>query len=54
MHQILDNIVDLYMPIVDDFDAKINELEERVFQMTKSNTVVLEEVMDEEEVDDLE
>ena len=46
MHQILDSIVDLYMPIVDDFDAKINELEERVFQMTKSNTAVLEEAMD--------
>jgi magnesium transporter len=46
LHQILDNIVDLYMPIVDDFDNEINTLEDRVLGMTKSNTIVLEEVMD--------
>lgn len=46
LHQILDNIVDLYMPIVDDFDNEINKLEERVFDMKKSNTAILEEVMD--------
>jgi len=46
LHQILDNIVDLYMPIVDDFDNEINKLEDRVLGMTKSNTMVLEEVMD--------
>jgi magnesium transporter len=46
MHQILDHIVDLYMPVVDDFDAEINQLEDRVFQMTKSNTAILEDVMD--------
>ncbi|MFL6466697.1 MAG: magnesium/cobalt transporter CorA, partial [Pyrinomonadaceae bacterium] len=46
LHQILDNIVDLYMPIVDDFDKEINKLEDRVFDMKKSNTAILEEVMD--------
>ncbi|PYS90174.1 MAG: magnesium and cobalt transport protein CorA [Acidobacteria bacterium] len=46
LHQILDNIVDLYMPIVDDFDNEINTLEERVFDMKKSNTAILEQVMD--------
>ena len=46
LHQILDNIVDLYMPIVDKFDAEINRLEERVFGMKKSNNEVLEEIMD--------
>lgn len=46
LHQILDNLVDLYMPIVDDFDAEINKLEERVFDLRKSNDAVLEEVMD--------
>jgi magnesium transporter len=46
LHQILDNIVDLYMPIVDDFDAEINELEDRVFRMRKSDNVILEEIMD--------
>lgn len=46
MHQILDQLVDLYMPIVDEFDDAINELEERVFTMKKSNNVILEEIMD--------
>jgi magnesium transporter len=46
MHQILDNIVDLYMPIVDEFDAEINQLEERVFGLKKADNVVLEEIMD--------
>lgn len=45
LHQILDNIVDLYMPIVDEFDDAINELEDRVFDMRNSNNAILEEVM---------
>jgi magnesium transporter len=45
LHQILDNIVDLYMPIVDDFDLEITDLEERVFDMKKSDNAILEEVM---------
>lgn len=46
LHQILDQIVDYYMPVVDDFDITINELEDRVFNMKKGNTAVLEEIMD--------
>ncbi len=46
LHQILDQIVDLYMPVVDDFDVSINELEERVFAMRKGNDAILEEIMD--------
>ncbi|HEX6278385.1 MAG TPA: magnesium/cobalt transporter CorA [Pyrinomonadaceae bacterium] len=46
LHQLLDNIVDHYMPIVDEFDRAINELEDRVFDMRRSDTAVLEEVMD--------
>ncbi len=46
LHQILDQLVDLYMPVVDDFDAAINELEDRVFLMTQGNNKVLEEIMD--------
>jgi magnesium transporter len=45
LHQILDQLVDLYMPIVDDFDDSINELEERVLRMRGGN-VILEELMD--------
>jgi magnesium transporter len=46
LHQILDHIVDLYMPIVDDFDIAINDLEERAFDMKRANNAILEEIMD--------
>lgn len=46
LHQILDKLVDLYMPIVDDFDNAIGEMEERVFLMKKGGTQILEEIMD--------
>jgi magnesium transporter len=46
LHQILDALVDLYMPVVDDFDNTINYLEEKVFEMKRNNTVVLSEIMD--------
>jgi len=46
LHQILDQIVDLYMPVVDDFDNTINVIEDRVFQMKRNNTKILEEIMD--------
>lgn len=46
LHQILDNIVDYYMPLLDDFDAAINDVEEEVLQMRKGNSRVLGEIMD--------
>ncbi len=46
LHQILDRLVDLYMPVVDDFDNTISVLEERVFGMRKSSNAVLAEIMD--------
>jgi len=46
LHQVLDLLVDLYMPVVDDFDDAINEIEDRVFQMKKGNNKILEEIMD--------
>lgn len=46
LHQILDELVDLYMPVVDDFDRAINDLEERVFDMKRGGNAVLSEVMD--------
>lgn len=46
LHQILDQIIDLYMPVVDDFDNTINAIEDRVFHMKKGNTAILEEIMD--------
>jgi len=46
LHQILDQLVDLYMPIVDDFDNAITELEDRVFALKKGSDAILEEIMD--------
>src|SRR5438046_3242881 len=46
LHQILDQLVDFYMRLVDDFDEAINSLEERVLRLRKSNSEILEEVMD--------
>jgi magnesium transporter len=46
LHQILDQVVDYYMPLVDDFDEAINGLEERVLNLRKSNSKILEEIMD--------
>ncbi len=46
LHQILDQLVDLYMPVVDDFENAINTIEDRVFRMRKSDNKLLEEIMD--------
>lgn len=46
LHQILDHLVDLYMPIVDDFDTEIDGLEERILRMHKGTSVILEDIMD--------
>lgn len=46
LHNILDELIDHYMPIVDDYDRAINELEERVFDMRKTSNAVLGEIMD--------
>jgi len=46
LHHILDELIDLYMPIVDDFDLEINALEERVLDMRKSNNAILGDIMD--------
>lgn len=45
LHQILDELVDLYMPVVEDFDVTISELEDQVFRMKSTNTKVLAEIM---------
>jgi len=45
LHHILDKIVDLYMPLVDDFDTEINGLELRVMDLKKSDNAILGEIM---------
>jgi magnesium transporter len=46
LHQILDELVDLYLPLVDDFDNAINGIEERIFRTKKANDAILEEILD--------
>ena len=46
MHQILDQIVDLYLPVVEDFDHAINEMEDRIFRQKITGNQILEEIMD--------
>jgi len=46
LHQILDQLVDLYIPVVDDFDAAINDMEDRIFEIKKGSNKILEEIMD--------
>jgi magnesium transporter len=46
LHQILDRLVDNYMPLVDDFDDVIGQLEERVLVAHRSNMDTLEAIMD--------
>lgn len=46
LHQILDRVVDLYIPIVDDFQEAIGELEDRIVSMRHQNGEILGEIMD--------
>ena len=46
LHHILDELVDLYMPIVDDYDMAINDLEDRVMDAKRGNNAVLGDIMD--------
>ncbi len=46
LHHILDELIDLYMPIVDEFDEAINDLEDRVLDMGRNSNAVLSDVMD--------
>lgn len=46
LHQVLDHVVDLYMPVIDDFENAINNFEDRVFQMTRADNTILEEITD--------
>ena len=46
LHQILDQIVDFYSPVLDDFDQRINELEDNIFSLKQPNNAILEEIME--------
>src|SRR4029079_6153570 len=46
MHQILDQIVDYYSPVLDDFDERIDQLEENIFSLKQPNNQILETIME--------
>jgi len=46
LHQVLDELIDLYVPIVDDFDNAINDIEERIFRSQTSSNAILEEILE--------
>ena len=46
LHQILDQIVDFYSPVLDDFDDRIDRLEEDIFALKQPNNEILTEIMD--------
>lgn len=45
-HQILDQIVDYYSPVLDDFDDRIDRLEQEIFNLKQPNNEVLSQIMD--------
>src|SRR5690349_4450774 len=45
LHQILDQVVDFYSPVLDDFDQRVDELEDEIFRLRRPNNVILEEIM---------
>src|SRR6185369_11636311 len=46
MHQILDQIVDYYSPVLDDFDERIDQLEDNIFSLKQPNNAILSEIME--------
>jgi len=46
MHQILDQVVDYYSPVLDDFDDRIDKLEDDIFNLRKPNNKILSEIME--------
>jgi magnesium transporter len=45
LHQIIDQIVDDYLPVMDDFDERLSKLEDDIFKAHRPNDAVLEEVL---------
>ena len=46
LHQILDQVVDYYSPVLDDFDDRIDRLEEDIFTLKRPNNEILLQIMD--------
>ena len=46
LHQILDQIVDYYSPVLDDFDERVDQLEDSIFSLKRPNDSILEQIME--------
>ena len=44
LYQILDQLVDYYSPVLDDFDERINRLEDEIFALKNPDNRILEEI----------
>jgi magnesium transporter len=44
LYQILDQLVDYYTPVLDDFDERINKLEDDIFTLNNPDNSILEEI----------
>lgn len=45
LHLIIDQIVDDYQPVMDDFDERISQLEDDIFKTRRPNDAILEEIL---------
>jgi magnesium transporter len=46
LHHIIDSIVDDYLPVMDDFDERINELEDTIFSLRRPDNQILQQILD--------
>src|SRR5215216_491856 len=46
LHQILDQVVDFYSPVLDSFDDRIDNLEDDIFTLRRPNNEILSQIMD--------
>ena len=46
LHNILDELVDLYMPVLEDYENQIGKLEDRVVDMKRGTNEILGDIMD--------
>ncbi|HJU92627.1 MAG TPA: magnesium/cobalt transporter CorA, partial [Pyrinomonadaceae bacterium] len=46
LHQILDQVVDYYSPVLDDFDDRVDKLEDDIFNLKRPNNKILSEIME--------
>lgn len=45
LHQILDQLVDNYAPVIDDYENYITDLEDRIFALKKADKAILQEIV---------